>query len=126
MDVITYVSDLKLFREEAATVYANKLHPANKYLSKDVDGTMLFKNNGFPVFYGDNKSLCLIKTDTPEDLESLEYLEVIGECISGEYKFKAYGKDKYESTRNTKPVKIDDGEGGVMTYTPPYMIGLYI
>lgn len=127
-DIITYISNLAAFRVEAEEVCQTKgapnEHPAAIFLSKDGD-TILFNANKIPVQYGDNKSLCLVRTEHHSDLDgTLENMEIIGECINGEYVFRDGGRDKYESTYSTKPYDIEVS-GETLTVTPPYMIGVF-
>lgn len=130
-DLIIYISDLTKFRVEAQEIFKTKgtalEHAAAKFLSVNQNGDgLLFNACKIPVLYSDDKSLCLVRTADYDDLDgTMGHLEIIGECVDGEYKFRAYGKDKYESTYDTNPRMIDDGEGGEIEYTPPYMIGVF-
>ena len=129
-DIITYIPNLKEFHIEAMEVYKSKgtanEHPAVKFLSLSEDGALLFNASQTPVMYNVNKSLCLVRTNNYDDLDgTLENFEIIGECIDGEYEFRPYGKAKYEAAYNTNPIIIDDGEGGEIEYTPPYMLGSF-
>ncbi len=129
-DIITYIPDLTAFRIEAVEVYKTKgttsEHPAAKFLSLSKDGILVFIASQTPVKYNENKSLCLVRTNSHDNLDgTLENFEIIGECINGEYEFRPYGKAKYESAYNTKPIMIDNGEGGEIEYTPPYMFGSF-
>ena len=128
-DLITYIPDLAAFRLEAIEVFKTKgtsnEHPAAKFLSK-VDDALRFNTQGFPVYYNGNQSLCLVRTNYPDDLDgTVESLEVIGECIGDEYIFSRGGKTKYESVRDMTPITIDNGDGTTYDQTPSYMIGVY-
>jgi len=129
-DIITHIPDLEKFRIEAAEIYeskgGSKEHHAAKFLFKDDSGNLIFNASKTPVVYQGNSSLCLVRTDRASDLDgTIDSLEVIGECVNGEYVFRPYGKDKYESTYQTDEVVTVSPDGIKATYKPPYMFGIF-
>lgn len=123
-DLITYIDDLKAFRAEIAEIIKDENHPANELLMFQ-DGIFTF-NNGIhtPVYYNGNKSLCLCRTDKKDIIDNhVINMDVIGDCINGEFVFYDGGKEIYESVYDTKLKKINIG-GETIDYTPPYKFGV--
>lgn len=125
-DLITYISDLTAFRLEAKAVLDDNSHPAHKFVTKHQESLIFNKGVHIPVYYNGNESLSLCRTDNPDGIDgTLTNLQIIGECVDGEYRFRSGGKTKYESVYDISTKQIDDGEGGTVDYTPPYMIGKF-
>lgn len=99
-------------------------HPANALLL--FHGGAFTFNGGLhtPVYYNDNKSLCLCRTDKKEIIDNnVVNMDVIGECINGEFVFYDGGKEIYESTYDTSTKQIEIN-GEFVDYTPPYKFGV--
>lgn len=123
MDVITYVDDLILFREEAKVLA--QTGDIND-LSYDAENdTLIYGVDKTPVYYNGNKSITLIRVDSDEDLQHFNHMTRLGECINGEYVFDDSSKQAvYESIYDTTP-KLVNVDGDVVEVSPPYMIGVF-
>lgn len=123
-DLITYIADLTAFRAEISEIVKDASHPANELLLFH-DGVFTF-NEGLhtPVYYNGNKSLCLCRTDKKDIIDNhVVNMDVIGECINGEFSFYGGGKEIYESVYDTSTREININEE-LVGYTPPYKFGV--
>lgn len=126
-DLITHVPSIIAMGAEGRAIAQDKYHPLRGLFTVDEGGSLTFNVTKIPVEYvsGDS-SLCLCRGVTREELALTTTIKVLGECINKEYIFDSDAdKNTYESLYNTLPVEIDDGKGGTVTYTPPYMIGIF-
>lgn len=139
MDVITHVSDLEAFREEAKI-----LAKATKTI-KDVDGVterevkliptltydeetdeLIYGVTKIPVFYSMPESVTLIRTDDDSELDYFEHFHRLGECVNNEYVFDTpEAQTTYERVRGDLTGTYIDDDGNEQTYTKPYMIGVF-
>lgn len=123
-DLITYISDLQAFRLEIADIVKDESHPANELLIFH-DGVFTF-NNGLhiPVHYKGNKSLCLCRTNKNDIIVNhVSNMQIIGECVDGDFIFYDGGKDIYESVYDTSTRQIQIN-GEYVDYAPPYQFGV--
>jgi len=123
MDLITYTEDINQLRLDIVEISLDVDHGAHKICSNNDDAARLLLTK-IPTSKRDNKRVSLVRNVSQEVIESIPSMEVIGWCENGEYKFYPYGRDKYESVYNTKPITYTD-EDGEQTYTPPYMMGVF-
>jgi len=126
MDLITHVSSLLAMAEEAIAIQNDEESALAKYFTVD-EGSVTFNVSKIPVTYSSGgATVCLVRGISRDVIESSKSIDVLGECINGEYVFDSEdAKDIYESIYDTKPRMIDDGEGGEFEYTPPYKIGVF-
>lgn len=123
-DLITYIDDLTLFRSEIVEIVKDENNPANELLIFH-DGVFTF-NNGLhiPVHYKGNKSLCLCRTDKEDIINNYVFnMQIIGECVDGDFVFYDGGKEIYESVYDTSTKQIEIN-GEYVDYTPPYQFGI--
>lgn len=128
MDLITYVENLDAFTAEGVEIAKNPDDPRSSLFTVDEGDTGLtFNATKIPVYYtSEGKTLCVTRGVSRELIESCETIRVIGEVINNQYVFDSdEAKSIYESTYDTSTRLVDDGEGGQVEYTPPYMIGLF-
>ena len=126
MDIITHVTKLDRFREEAIAQAKDANAPTGNLFTIDENGGLNYNANKIPVVYLGNESLCLIRVKNDNALQHLKYLKRLGECINGVYVFDTDAdKATYERIYDTEPRMIDDGDGGLIEYTPPYNIGVF-
>ena len=123
MDVITYVDDLILFREEAkALAQTGDIND----LSYDAEtDALIYGVDKTPVHYNGNRSVTLIRVDSDEDLQHFNHMTRLGECVNGEYVFDSEQSEAiYDQVYDSSPYTINiDGE--LVTVTPPKMIGVF-
>jgi len=126
MDIITHVTKLDRFREEAIAQAQDENAATGNLFTIDASGSLNYNANKIPVFYNGNESLCLIRIKNDSALQHLTYLKRLGECVNGKYIFDTdAAKETYERIYDTEPRMIDDGDGGQVEYTPPYNIGVF-
>jgi len=119
LDILTYIKDLNLFREECKL----KAESGSKFFSID-GGIISYNVSKIPVFYNGLESACLVRVVTDSEIDefnSLTSIENIGEYVSGEYVFAVGGEDKYNAVYDQSEVTLDDGS----IYKPPSMIGVF-
>lgn len=126
MDVITHVTDLLAFREEAKLLAGKTdelgrvLVPQLKY-NADTD-ELTYGVTKIPVLYSGVESLTLIRIDSDAQLQYFDYMIRLGECIGGEYVFDSTEKQaEYERVRGDLNYTVD-GE----KFTKPYQIGVFL
>jgi len=126
MDVIIHVIKLDRFRIEAAQHANDKTSPIHNLFKLDVDGNLAFNASKVPVVYYGNESLCLIRAKDDRALDYLTYMKRLGECINGVYVFDSDAcRDTYERIYDVEPIMVDDGDGVMVEYVPPYNIGTF-
>lgn len=123
MDLITFVPDLRAMVDEAIAIQDDEDSELAQHFTINDDGGVSFNVLKIPVQHGHNQSVCLVRGISRSVIESSTTIKVIGEVIGGDYVFDEGGRDIYEYVYNTKSRMIDDGEGGQISYTPPYKIG---
>lgn len=130
MDVITHVSDLLAFREEAKVLakqtdkWGNPLVKGLSY-NEETD-ELVYGVTKIPVFYSMPESVTLIRTDDDSDLNYFQHFHRLGECVNGEYIFDSpEAQAAYERVRGDRTVTVTDDEGNTYMYTEPYMIGVF-
>ena len=139
MDVITHVSDLQAFRDEAKilakatkTVTGEdgvselevKLVPDLSYYEETDE--LVYGVTKVPVFYSMPESVTLIRTNDDSELSYFEHFHRLGECINGEYVFDSpESQETYERVRGDLTATYTDENGNEQTYTKPYMIGVF-
>ena len=111
---------------EATAIQSEEGNLLAKYFTVE-DGTVSFNVAKIPVTYSNNdSSICLVRGISRAIIESSASIKVLGRCIDNEYVFDSNeAKETYESIYDTTTRMIDDGEGGQVSYTPPYMIGVF-
>jgi len=130
MDVITHVSDLALFREEAKVLAeatnedGSKLIPALSYNAETDE--LVYGVTKIPVVYSMPESVTLIRADDDSDLDHFEHFHRLGECFNNEYVFDTpEAQATYERVRGDLTVTYTDEDGNEQTYQKPYMIGVF-
>jgi len=124
MDFITHVNNIQELINEAQSIKNDKECLLGDYFSIE-DSGVKFNATKIPVFYSkDGQTLCLVRGVPRSVIESSKSINVIGECIDGEYLFYEEGQAIYESIYDTNPRLIDEG-GVTIEYTPPYKIGVF-
>lgn len=123
MDVITHVSDLALFREEAK-VLARTGNINGLSYDAETD-TLIYGVDKTPVHYNGNQSITLIRVESDSDLQHFSHMSRIGECVNNEYVFDSEQLEAiYDQVYDSSPYTINiDGE--LVTVTPPKMIGVF-
>lgn len=128
MDLITHVPSLAAMLAEAIAIQADEDSALAKYFTIDEDGQgATFNVAKVPVTHSSNgATICLVRGVSRAVIESSNTINVLGECINGEYVFDSVN-DKliYESIYDTTSRMVDDGEGGQVEFTPPYKIGVF-
>jgi hypothetical protein len=123
-DLITFVPDLRAMVDEAIAIRDDEESTLARHFTINEDGGVSFDVAKIPVVRTtNNQSVCLVRGISRSVIESSTTIKVIGEVVGGEYVFDEGGQAIYESVYDTKPIMINDGEGGQMLYTPPYKIG---
>ena len=130
MDVITHVSDLQAFREEAKLVAKMINREGGKLvadLSYDEDADeLVYGVTKIPVFYSNPESVTLIRANDDSDLDYFEHFHRLGECINNEYVFDSpEAQATYERVRGDLTGTYIDEDGNEHTYTKPYMVGVF-
>ena len=120
VDVITYVPELRAFREEVKTIAQGD----NGLFTLLDDGSVATTMLHVPVGYSVNQSVSVIRLANESLLDKIKKIEIIGHVIDGEYVFLGEGQDKYESVYNTKTRKVII-DGVEVDFTPPYKIGVF-
>lgn len=126
MDLITHVTSITEMVEEAISIQSDEGSTLAKYFTVE-GGSVSFNVAKVPVNYSSGgSSVCLVRGISRAAIESSESIKVLGQCINGQYVFDSDAdRETYESIYDTKPRMIDDGEGGTIECTPPYMIGVF-
>ncbi len=125
MDLITYTPDIIKLRIDIAEIAnSNDDHPA-KSICSSADDIIKLLLTKIPTVKKENLSVSLVRNVTEDVIESIPSMEVIGWMDGGEYKFKPYGQDKYESVYNVQQQTYADEGGEIQYYTPPYMMGVF-
>lgn len=111
---------------EAIAIQSEEGNALAKYFTFE-DDSVSFNISKVPIKYlRGGSSICLVRGISRAVIESSESIKVLGECINGEYVFDTdEDRETYESIYDTTTRMIDDGEGGQIEYTPPYMIGVF-
>ena len=127
MDLITYVADKKAMYDEAVIISADEDHPLCKYFNIDEDLKMAFLVTKVPVQRNGDSSVSLVRGISRELIALTNSIQVIGEHDGGDsYTFDSdEARAKCESVYSTKPVQVDDGEGGTFMHHPPLMFGVF-
>ena len=121
IDIITYIPNLTLFRNEADQCAKNGV----KGFSFDDNGSVLYDVSKIPVYYNSDgfRSVCLVRfvdKDEVDVFNSLTTCEQIGVCENKSYIFDEGGKAIYDSVYDQSPINTPDG-----AYVPPEMIGVF-
>lgn len=118
IDLITYVEDINLFKEEGERIGGD--------LFTVDDGNISFNTVKIPVHYNGNESVCLVRVASAEVISGIDSLKIIGECVGGEYVFYSErDRETYERIYNTEAVIFEGEDGEQVEYTPPYMMGVF-
>jgi len=130
MDVITHVSDLEAFREEAKILAGavddegSKLIP-DLFYDPEAD-ELIYGVTKIPVHYSTPESVTLIRAEDASDLDHFLHFHKLGECINNEYVFDSEdARLTYERVRGPLEVTYVDETGETVTYRRPYMIGVF-
>lgn len=122
IDIITYIPDLLAFRAECKA----KADDGNKFFTFN-DDVLTYNVAQIPVVYSGDKSVCLVRLVTDEEVEefdSLNSCQRIGICEDNTYIFDDGGEVIYNEVYDQAPVTtVIDGEE--FTCTPPPMIGVF-
>ena len=120
VDIVTYIPDLSLFREEVETKARNGEHG----FIFDLDGDLHYNIAKIPVHYNKDgiRSLCVIRLSSQQDIDtfnSISSCEKIGEYKQGAYLFDTGGDEIYNSVYERSTITTAEGD-----YTAPEMIGV--
>lgn len=130
MDVITHVSHLNHFRQEAkilaktTTEGGEPLIPDLSY--NEEEDELVYGVTKIPVFYSMPESVTLIRTESDHELQYFNYMHRLGVCVNDEYIFDSpEAQSTYERVKGNLTVTYTDETGTEQTYEKPYKIGVF-
>ena len=126
MDIITYIPNLDLFREECQALAES----GNKFFNYNGE-TLVYNVSQIPVHYNKDgiRSVCLVRLTTEDEQDTFNALttvERLGVCENKQYTFDSQTKeDTYNDAYDQTPIEINDKDGNIYIYTPQPMIGVF-